>query len=295
MQQTALHTSKIFKLNLDRKSRTYTTEISTEIICDDKKTFNNIAEEFTITYIKTVDDLYVFRKQVNKRFFLNEINFILKKLNKAQELALKLASINDKLDLYVNKHFQLIKVDNTKEIREKWGILKIEVLKKFPDLKKMTEEFDEQLEEKYIQKVYLEDNFLTLLFSNLFHKEMNENKYVEQNKLIANAMGVIDIPIIEKRIISKSRRLFSRKVNIKTSAVLDAENEKYALAKLNLFIGELKTEIGKEYKLNFKYSGNYKVQPEMGLVSEAELVYSFEINGLYKKTSTFNFKLEEDE
>ena len=66
-------------------------------------------------------------------------------------------------------------------------------------------------------------------------------------------------------------------------------------AKLNLFVGKLDTEIGSEHKLDFKYSGNYKVEPEMGLVNEATLVYTFEINDLYKKTSTFNFKLEKDE
>lgn len=295
MQQTASHTSKLFKLNLERKTRTYTTEISTSITRDDKTTFNNIAEEFTITFIKTVGDLYVFRKQVQKRFFLNEINFVLKKLNKVQELALKTASINDNLEFHVNKHFQIVKVTNTNEIREKWGTLKLEVLEKHPDLKKMTEEFDEQLKEKYIQKMYLEDNFLTLLFSNLFHKEMNENKPIEENKLIANAMGEIDIPIIEKKVITKNRRLFSKSINIKTSAELDEENKKFPLAKLNNFIGELNTEIGTEHKLNFDYKGNYKVLPEMGLVSEAELVYTFEVESLYKKTSAFNFKLEENE
>ncbi len=295
MYETPSHIKTIFKLNLERKERTYTTEISTSITRNNKTTFNNIAEEFTITFIKTVGELYVFRKIVKKRFFLNEINFVIKKLNKVQELALKLASINDNLEFHVNKHFQLIKVGNTNEIRKKWGILRLEVLEKYPDLKKMIEDFDIQLEEKYIQKVYLEDNFLTLLFSNLFNKKLDEKIPIEENKLIANAIGTIDIPIIEKKLIIKNRNLFSKSINIKTTAELDEENKKFPLAKLNNFIGKLNTKIGSKHKLNFEYNGKYNILSEKSFVSEAELVYTFEVEGLYKKISTFNFKLEEDE
>ncbi len=294
MQKTVSNTSKVFTLNTSNKSRVYTTEISTKITQNNKTTFNNIAEEFAITYIKREEENLVFRKEVKKRFFLNEINFVIKKLNKAQELALKLASINDTLDFLVNKHFQIIKVVNTDEIRKKWEVLKLDVLQDYPEFKTLADDFDEQLKEKNIQQVFLEDNFLNLLFSNLFHKEFDDKKAIEVPKLIENAIGELSIPIIEKRKLAKTKRFFSSTIKINTSATIDTENKKFPLAKLNVFIAELGTEEGSKHDLNFDYKGTYHVDVDLGLVNKAELVYTFEIKDVYKKTNTFNFTLEEN-
>jgi len=293
MQKTVQHTSKILNLNISKKQRIYSTEISTEITQHNKTTFNNIAEEFVLTFIRKEDEDIVYRKEVKKRFFLNEINFVIKKLNRVQELALKLASINDKLDFLVNKHFQIIKVVNTDEIRKKWEILKMDVLNEYPDFKTLTDDFDEQLKEKNIQQVFLEDNFLNLLFSNLFHKEFNDKNTIVEPKLLENGIGELSIPIIEERKLTKSKRLFSSTVKINTSAIIDEKNKKFPLAKMNVFIAQLGTEEGSQHELNFDYKGTYNIDVDLGLVSEAALVYTFEIEGVYKKTNTFNFRLEE--
>lgn len=295
MQKTTLshNTSTILKLKTTPKSQVYTTEISSTITQNNKTAFNNIAEEFTLTYIKSEEGFLVYRKEVKKRFFLNEINFVIKKLDKAQELALKMASINDILDFYVDKHFQIIKVLNTSQIREKWQILKNEILESYPDFDNLIADFDVQLEEKHIQQIFLEDNFLNLLFANLFHIEFKQKKEIEEEKLISNALGIIDIPIIEKRVLVKNKRLFRNVINIATNATIDTDSKKFSLAKINAFVGQLNTEKGSKHKLDFKYIGNYKIQPDTGLISEIELEHTFEIKDLYKKTSTYNLKLED--
>ncbi len=293
MSQILTHPSEIFKLNITKKSRVYTAEISTKIIQNKKTIYSNIAEEFILSFVRKEDGLFVYRKEVQKRFFLNEINFILKKPNKVQELALKIAAINDNLELLVNKHFQIVKIINTDEIRKKWEEIKKNILKQYSDISDIANDFDTLLKEKNIQRIFLEDNFLNLLFSNLFHKEMSTKKATIEKRIITNGIGAINVPIIEKRKLIKRKKLFSNLIKIEMSAELDTENKKFPLAKMNAFIGKLNTVNRSEHKLHFKYKGNYNIDPDLGLVDEAELIYTFDIPNLYKKISTFNLKLED--
>ncbi|WP_299219224.1 hypothetical protein [uncultured Aquimarina sp.] len=295
MQRSLSHIAQIIKLNGERVTRTYTAEVVNHIEQGKNKSHSAVGIEFDLTfYGMDQDGLLNFKMEVRKRFLLNEKFSIIRKVDKAQKIALKVASVNDILELKVDKSFKLNKIVNTKEIRQKWKEVKIDLLEEYPDLLKMTSDFDWQLQEDNIQQVFLEDNFYQFFFSNIFYQEFEDKKLIEQSKVTANALGNIDIPILEQKKISKQDIGFT-KVTITSDAEMDIDHKKFPLAKLNGFLGKLPTTPGEKHTLDFEYKGTYKVKPKFGLVTQGKLNYSFEVKDLYKKTTTITFNLEKDE
>lgn len=291
MPNTLSHTT--IRLSGQRVTRNYQAEIHTKLEKGDKTSYNHIGLFFTMAYKGLQGDILTYELKVQKRFLINERYNIIKKYNKAQKLALDVAALNDELEIQIDKHFKLVKVINTDIIRGKWQILRASILATSPDLKDMVSDFDWQLKEENIQRVFLEDNFYNFLFSNLYNRKSDNDKPLVVNKLISNAMDTLSIPIIEERSFSRLN-LSSNKLVLNIKGILDIENDKFPMVKLNVFLGEFASE-GTESSLEFDYSGSYTVDPDKGLVMDGVLEYHFGFKDLYKKTTTITFNLKKDE
>ena len=295
MHRTLFHNNQIIKLNGERIPRTYTAEVINTVEQEKNKSHSAVAIEFDLTFLgMDPDGLLNFKMQVQKRFLLNEKFSMIRNLDKAQKIALKVAAINDILVLKVDKNFKLNKVVNTLEILQKWKKVKVDLLKEFPDLLKITSDFDWQLQEENIQQVFIEDNFYQFFFSNIFYQEFEDNKTIDQEKVVVNALGSLNIPIIEQKRIVK-QGISIAEISITSEAEINIDPKKFPLAKLNAFLGKLPTKLGDKHILDFNYKGTYKVKPENGLMTNGTLAYSLEVKDLYKKTTTINFNLENDE
>ena len=277
MQRMAVPMTQTFKLNGERITRTYTAEISTEIIQDAKKSYTAVGTEFCLTFFGMHDNKLHYTLETLKRFLLNKKCSAIKKLNKAQTIALQVARINDILELQAHKSLALDRINNTEAIRKQWSDIKASLLQEFPDLKTMTKDLDWQLQEENIQQVFIEDNFLNFLFSSIFYREFDSNHPIADQKILSNAMGNLSIPIIETKRITGQRkqRMTTPDITITLDATLDTDNKKFPLAKLNRFLGTL-TQPGEQHQLDFEYTGTYTLQPERGLVTQGNLTYTFE-------------------
>ena len=284
------------KLNGEFTSRAYTAEVMNYIEQDDKKSQSGVVIEFDLIY-KGSDEkgLLIYIIEVKKRFLINSKKSVVRKPDKSERLALKVASINDFLELRVDKNYKLRRVINTEDIRLKWKELKDSLLDDYPDLIKMITDFDWQLEDENIQKIFIEDNFYQCFFANIYNQEFEPQKGITQPKTVMNGLGNINIPIVEHKKVSTQGRRRSPSLHITTSAKMDVEQEKFPLAKLNVFLGKLPTTSGAQHELDFDYKGIYTVKPDIGLLTKGHLAYSFEVKGLYKKTTTITFNIKNNE
>lgn len=295
MKNTLSHTKEILKLNGEPIPRHYTAEISNEIIQGNKRNKTTIALGFNLTYLgMESQNTLSYRLKVDFRYFLNDKLSAIKKLNKAQKIAASVSSINNTLDFKLSKNFKILEVTNTDEIRIKWKKVKSEILLKHPDLEDIAKDFDWQLQENNIQQIYLDDNFYSFLFSNIFYQEFEKDKPIIEEKIISNGLGNLNIPILEEKKIIKKDIAFTN-VTIGTKAKINGKHKKFPLAKLNAFIGDLQTVKGEKYNLDFNYKGQYNVVPQLGLVAHANLEYVFNIKDIYKKTTVITFNLESNE
>ncbi|WP_108868967.1 hypothetical protein [Aquimarina aquimarini] len=294
MQRTLSHTTQSLKLNEERVTRGYTADICTEITQNKVKSYNRTGIEFDLTY-SGVDEggLFIYKIEIRKRFLLNKKQKMIKRLTKAQQIALRVATINDVLEVRVNKNFKLIKVVNTEQIREKWQAIKNDFLEEFPDMETMVDNFDWQLEEENIQQLFVEDNFYSFFFSDLFYHGFKGKEPIHDKKTIANALSTIDIPIIAQKKIRNKNIAFTD-VTIVTGAEIDTEHPKFSLAQLNAFLGQLSVIKGDRHELHFDYKGVYKTKPDHGLVTQGKLKYAFEVENLYKKETTITFNLKKE-
>lgn len=292
MHKNLSDTTQIIKLNGERVTRNYTTEISTAIVQGRKTIFSAVGMEFNFTYYGMNDQGGLqYRIEVLKRFLLNERNNIIKKLSKAQTIALAVAAINDVLEIETTKNFQFVSVTNTEEVRKQWQLIKSDLLQEYPDLASMAADFDWQLQEENIQQLFLEDNFFSFFFSNIFYQEFEGNTPIPEHKTLSNALGSITVPIIAQKRIARQDILFED-VTIATSAEMDTAHKTFPLEKMNVFLGQLPIAAGEQHDLDFSYAGIYKVKPKQGLVIEGVLTYSTEVKDLYKKTTTINFNMQ---
>ncbi|WP_452219808.1 hypothetical protein [Lacinutrix salivirga] len=295
MKNTLSHTKEILKLNRERNTRFYTAEVINTTIQGDKKNNTSIALGFNLTYLGlTNQNTLQYKLKVDYRYFLNEKLNALKKINKAQKLAAKIATINNTLHLELTNNFKLLKVLNTSEIRSKWNTLKPEILKDFPDLSAMASDFDWQLQEQNIQQIYLNDNFYNFFFPSIFNLNFDEAIPLINNKIISNGVGEIDIPITEKKHIKFEDRALTKAI-VLTEAEVDVNSKHFSLPKLNTFIGDLDTVAGNNYDLDFNYKGKYIVNAEFGEINKGELTYFFSVGDVYNNKTTIHFNLESNE
>jgi len=286
---------QIIKPNAERTTRSYTSEVVNIIEQGNNKSHTAVGIEFDFTfYGEDQEGLLNYRIEVQKRVLLNEKLSAIHDIDKSQRIALKVATINDVLEIKLDKSFKLNKVVNTNEIRQKWKEVKVDLLEEFPDLIQMTTDFDWQLQEEHIQQIFFQDNFYQFFFFNIFYQEFIDKQLPNQPKVIANALGSINMPITEQKRVYK-QDLFFKKVEIVSEATINSKDETFPLEKLNSFLGKLPTKLGSKHILDFEYKGIYKVKPEMGLVTQGKLAYFFEVKGLYKKSTTITFNLENHE
>lgn len=294
MSETYSHTTRKLKLNGQRISRDYTAIVSNTETKSKKTIATKMAWEFSLEFFgQDTDGALQYSLTTQRRFFLDSKNFPIKKLNKAQTIALQVASINDELRIVVSKNYKLLEVKNTQQIRDKWETVKTELLVTYPDLKEMAPDFDWQLQESEIQNVFLNDNFYNFLFANIFYREFEGDSAIKDSKTLANVLGNIDVPIKEEKKITKQDITFSE-VTIEITGELDTEADTFPLAKMNAFLGSLPTEPGSQHNLDFNYNGSYELRPEVGLIINGELTYNMSIADLYTKKTTITFKLEDD-
>ena len=292
MYKSPAHNVRKLKLNGERISRDYTAIISTTETIANKTSATKMAWEYSLEYFGMDKDGNLhYTLTTQRRFFLDGRNTIIKKLNKAQSIALQVAGINDELKLIVSKSYKLLEVKNTQEIRDRWAGIKSDLLPIYPDLKEMAADFDWQLQEKEIQSLFINDTFFNFMFANLYYRDFEGDSALSDFKLLRNALGSIDVPIREEKKITKQDITFSE-VTVTISGELDTEAKKFPLAKMNLFLGNLPSEPGSQHNLDFNYRGSYELRPEVGLIISGELTYSMSIKDLYTKETTITLKLE---
>jgi len=294
LSESYSYTTPKLKLNGQRVSRDYTVLLSNIETKGKKIIVTKMAWEFSLEFFGQDNEgnlQYTLTNQ--RRFFLDKRNFPIKKLNKAQTIALQVASINDELMIVVSKNYKLCEVKNTQQIRDKWEAVKTELLDTYPDLKEMAADFDWQLQESEIQNVFLNDNFYNFLFANIFYRQFEGDSAIKDSKTLANVLGNIDVPIKEEKKITKQDITFSE-VTIEITGELDTEADTFPLAKMNAFLGSLPTEPGSQHNLDFEYHGSYELRPELGLIINGNLTYAMSIGNLYTKETTITFKQEDD-
>lgn len=291
---TSQHTQQI-KLNSSRNALNYTVEISNITKKNNKKFNNKIAIDFNLILKgATSTNTLIYKLKVNKRYFLNSKGYAIQKLNKAQQLANTIASLNNDLELEISKNFKLIKVLNTTAIRQKWEIIKIEILQNFPDLKTMVNDFDWQLKEENIQQLFIEDNFYTFFFVNIFNTDIKEEVPIIEQKIISNGIEEINIPITETKTFKFNDRALTQ-LTVNSQAKINETSKILSIPKLNTFIGNLDTIAGTNYQLDFNYNASYKVNSDKGIINKGALSYSFTIGDVYKTKTTIHFNLENNE
>ncbi len=270
----------------------YTAEVYSRIDRQGKVSVNRLVEKFTLKYMKGDKGDQLFVREVSDRFYVNANNFIVKKLNRAQQLSLKVASINDRLEIRVDKHLQIIKIVNLKEIQEEWEKVRSHILMSFEDIKEMVEDFDWQMKSENIQNAFLRDNFLHHLFPGVVRKGFVKGEEIKHNKTISNAISDIDIPIVEERHLLTPKKLFEKTISIGVQAAMDSLHSKFPLDKINVFVGKISPLDIDELKLDMVYSGGYTVDEMTSQIVLGELEYSFTIGKLYQKTVKYNFKMK---
>ncbi|MGO3183374.1 MAG: hypothetical protein ACTIJ9_11135 [Aequorivita sp.] len=293
MNTKTFHITRKLKLNGQRISRNYTAIISNTKTKAKKTIATKMGWEFGLEFFGMDEEGNLqYTLTTQRRFFLNERNTIIKKLNKAQTIALQAASINDVLKLSVHKNYKLLKVTNAKQIRDKWEDVKSNLIGTYPDLKEMAADFDWQLQEAEIQNVFLNDNFYNFMFANIFYRDFEGDSALQDQKILSNAIGNINVPIKEEKKITKQDITFTE-AKLEITGELDIEAATFPLAKMNAFLGNLPSEPGSQHNLNFNYSGSYELRPEVGLIISGELTYKMSIKELYAKETTITLKLED--
>jgi len=257
----------------------------------EKKTYTAVAQAFQLIYAGTQGALRHYRMHVKDRFYLNERYNIIQNLSKAQNIGLKVAAINDNLECTTNAQFKFMKIVNAPTIRSTWQNVRTDLLETHPDLNKMAENFDQQLKDENIQRLYQNDNFLNFFFANIFQQNTTEAPVSETKKIISDAVERIAIPIVEKRTIDISNDS-ETSITLNLSAEMDTEHIKFPINELTTFLGKLPATPGSQQALKLEYLGIYNIDIEKGIITQGSLNCTFSIGKLYEKTMIINFSIE---
>jgi len=288
MQTTTPHIISNIRLNDDPTPRHYTAEICTLTKQGEKKTYTAVVQEFQLLYAGTQGEFRHYQMNIKDRFYLNERYNIIQKLNKAQKLGLTIAKINDHLEFATNPHFKFIKITNPQTIRDTWQTVRPEILEMHPDLNTMAANFDQQLKDENIQRLYQNDNFFNFFFADIFQQKIKKGEELETNKIVADAIERIAIPIIEIRKVVTSDDPETQ-ITVNLSAEMDADHSKFPLNELTAFLGKLPATPGSQQALRLKYSGVYQVDTDKGIITQGSLNYTFSIDEFYEKTTIINY------
>ncbi|MDB4292818.1 hypothetical protein N9954_05370 [Maribacter sp.] len=290
---TNLDRSKLhIALNGEFVTRKFSMELIEKVEIGKKIKYTATGQEFTIAYKGVTDQgLHKYRLNVLRRFFINDRYNIIAQPNKAQKIALQVAKLNDTLDFEISRNFKLMGITNGTEILNKWSALKPSLLKTYPDLQTVISDFEWQLQDENIQDIFKRDNFYTFFFSGIFYHDFEETPILKTDQMITNALPGIDIPVKLKKSVFKNDYLFNN-ASVVLKGTLDSDHPKYNATRIQQFIDKTAAP---ESQLQFEYYGLYQTKPRKGLVTEGSLSYSFEFPEYYKKTTTINFNLENDE
>ncbi len=295
MPQNQTSHLSVLQLNGQTVVRTYTAEIKNVVTKGSKTEHAAVVIFFTLQYLGTTKEGNLkYKSSIQRRLFLDHKNRPIVNHSKAQKIAFSVAKINDELIFEVTKNYKLIGILNTEEVQEKWKAIKNVLLESFVDLKSIIAVYDWQMQTNNIQEIYKNDIFYTFFFSNFFYQEFNDEKSLEHHKTIANGIHNLHIPVMEQKKITKQDMLFQN-IEITTTAELEVSNKLFPLEKINRYLGSLLGSIGSKHNLNFNYQGLYTVKPRIGLITGGKLEYEFKIEGIYQKTTTINFNLENHE
>jgi hypothetical protein len=284
MTFSTTHIPEKITLSTKRIPRIYSALISTMEQREGKKTETTIFLEFMLAcFGHHPKGGLGYRLETRKRLLLDSKKRPIKSLTKAQKLALKVAEINNKLVLRVNRNFGLLEVVNTRQIRERWAKIKAWLLQTHPDAKDLTDDYDRQLREDRIQRLFKDDVFYNYFFADFFSRPL---PHIDQ-KIVPDSFGNIDLPVNRKLSIQDHDP-----ATIHLKCDLDTESPDFPIDKMNTFLGELLKESGSKRPLNFNCKGSYDIQPDTGLITGGTFSCSTEINELYSKKTDITLNIE---
>ncbi|OAB78234.1 hypothetical protein [Cochleicola gelatinilyticus] len=291
MPRSQLHPLSLRTLTL-QEPISYVAEIQTKIVSKNKGSFNGMGLKFSLRLLqKKENGTMHIEVKTHKRILLSKKKAPIKKFSKAQQIALQVAAINDHLIFEVSKNYGIQRLVNTKRVQESWGEIRTELRSEYPDIEEMISDFDWQLQNKYIQHIFLEDNFFNFLFPKLFNHDFKGKQPILIEKAISNGIHTHTIPILAKHTLKKFDTGFTQ-VTVGTKGELQTEHPKFPLAKLNTFIGSLGIPKGAHCDLNFNYAGSYELDGLKHYITKGQLRFSFEIKEHYLKETSFELFID---
>ncbi|MBC9795270.1 hypothetical protein [Sinomicrobium weinanense] len=282
----------VLHLNKEQSIYHYKAEVYTRIKKGETAFFSKIKMPFSLRCEGAVSTKAIqFRLTHLQRVMVDEKGFPLKKLSKARQIALKVATINDELVFEVSSSFEILRVVNTSQVREKWEEMKPRLVGTYPDIKKeWLPDFEWQLREENIQDLYKKDTFYAFLFAGIFNTGLSPYKAVKEPGWLNNAVGSVSLPLtVHKKLKDFYRILDTGRLEF--SGKPDSEHPKFPLQKLNVFTGNLTPETGSEHKLSFKYNGYYNLKPKSGRIDGGALKIDIAIGDLYRKETDIHLKM----
>ena len=275
MSTSVSHTTGTIPLDTSRIPRSYTALIKTSEKKNDQKREATIVWKFKLACFGAHPQGGLgYKVQTQKRLLLDSKDRPIQKLNKAQTIALKTASINNSLVLRVSPHFGLVEIVNTQQIRHKWEKVRAWLLETYPDSKGIVTDFDWQLQNERIQGRYLTDPFYNFFFGNFFDRSLP----FSYQGILANILGTIDLPV--KRTINISKE---KPQSVRFKSEMDNQNTDFPVEKMNAFLGELLGRSGREHSLSFQSMGNYELHSETGFINAGNFTCKTDIDDIYSK------------
>ena len=286
MHTSVSHTAETIPLDKSRTPRTYTALIKTSESQKEQKRETTIVWKFKLASFGAHSQGGLgYKVQTQKRLLLDSKNRPIQKFNKAQTIAFKTASINDRLVLRVSPHFGLLEVVNIQQIRHKWEQVKDWLLETYPDSKGIIADFDWQLQGKRIQERYLTDPFYNFFFGNFFERDLPFSDQV----VVANVLGTIDLPVNKMVSVLKEKPEI-----VQFKSEMDSENPDFPVEKMNAFLGELLGKSGREHSFFFQSMGDYELHPETGFINAGSFTCKADIDDIYSKMITITLNREDN-
>ncbi|MGS2760950.1 hypothetical protein [Sinomicrobium sp. M5D2P9] len=270
----------------------YEAAISTQVKKGKTAFFSKIKIPFSLQCEGPISTKAIrFRLKHVPRIVVDRNGFPVKKLSKARQIALEVASINDELVFDIDHSFKISRVVNTEQVREKWLGIKPRLVEIYPDIKKeWIPDFEWQLQKENIQDLYKKDTFYSFVFSGIFNTELSPYSAVEEPGWLNNAVGAISFPLIVDKQLKDFYRILDTG-RLEFSGKPDSGHPEFPLQKLNVFIGNLTPEAGSEHELRFKYDGHYHLKPKSGWIDSGALEIDIGIGDLYSKKTNIHLKM----
>ncbi|MGS2761624.1 hypothetical protein [Sinomicrobium sp. M5D2P9] len=287
-------TSYVLRLHTEPGIRGYEAWIKTRIKKGEHSFFSGIKTAYSLEckgYFNT--EMLRYRLKCEKQTPVDSRGFPVKKVSKAMQIALQLASVNNDLTFQVSPGLKILRLENTAEVREKWNRIKPDLEKRYPDLKEYIADYEWQLKEDNIQRCYTEDTFYRFLFPDIFDKAHSEYFTTNREFVLHDAVEGLSLPVLWQGKLKDFYRILDTG-KLEFRGKLQTDHPKFPGKKLNLLVGSLADE-GSQHALSFDYSGHYDLKPKSGRIEGGEVKTLVTIGDIYRKETETRLKLLRDE